>query len=152
MAAAYQAVTFVCGAMKETQDLPAPPRRAAVWIAAGWLLAIVALSATASTRPQLLLRWTRYLPGRDKTGHFVLMGGFAGVSVIAFAGRRLGARRVSALAVMIIVALLVVLEEFLQRWLPYRTFSLVDLASSLSGVACFGALAALWRRSSAAKD
>jgi VanZ family protein len=132
--------------MTDSQDPPAPqPRRAPAWLSAVWLLAIVALSATASTRPELLLQWTRYLPGRDKTGHFLLMGGFAGVSVLAFAGRRLGTRRVAVLAVLLVVTALVVLEEFVQRWLPYRTFSLVDLASSLAGVACFGALAALWR-------
>ena len=43
------------------------------------------------------------------------------------------------------VALVVVLEETVQLWLPNRTFSGVDLASSLSGVASFGAIAAFWR-------
>jgi VanZ family protein len=122
-----------------------PPRRASVWIASIWLLAIVALSATATLRPYLLLQWTRYLPGRDKTGHFLLMGGFAAVSLIAFADRRIAARRVSALAVLAIVAFVVVAEEFVQRWLPNRTFSASDLASSLAGVATFGALDAVVR-------
>jgi VanZ family protein len=132
--------------MTDWQDPPAPPpRRATAWLSAVWLLAIVVLSATASTRPYVVLQWTQHLPGRDKTGHFLLMGGFAGVSVLAFAGRRLGARRVAVLAVLVVVALLVALEECVQLWLPYRTFSLVDLASSLAGVACFGAVAALWR-------
>jgi polysaccharide biosynthesis protein VpsQ len=132
--------------MTDSQDPPAPPPRCTpAWLSAFWLLAIVALSATASTRPRLVLQWTQHLPGRDKTGHFLLMGGFAGVSVLAFAGRRLGARRVAVLAVLLVVTALVVLEECVQLWLPYRTFSLVDLASSLAGVACFGALAALWR-------
>ena len=132
--------------MAVSHDAPAqPPRRATAWLSAVWLLAIVALSAIASTRPQLVLQWTQHLPGRDKTGHFLLMGGFAGVSVIAFAGRRIGARRIAALAVLAVVTAIVVLEEYVQRWLPFRTFSLVDLASSLAGVACFGALAALVR-------
>ena len=129
----------------DERDPPAPPRRAAAWAAGAWLLAIVALSATASLRPLLLLQWSHYLPGRDKTGHFLLMGGFAGVSVLAFASRRIGARRVSAPVVLAVVALLVVLEECVQLWLPNRTFSLVDLASSLAGVACFGAIAIAWR-------
>jgi len=38
-----------------------------------------------------------------------------------------------------------VLEECVQLWLPNRTFSTLDLASSLAGVAGFGALAAAWR-------
>jgi VanZ family protein len=128
----------------EELDLASSPSRATAWSAAAWLLAIVALSITASLRPQLVLQWTRHLPGRDKTGHFLLMGGFAAVSVIAFAGRRLGARRIPVLGVLAVVVALVVLEEFAQLWLPHRTFSMVDLASSLAGVACFGALAAAW--------
>ena len=121
------------------------PRSAAAWIAIAWLVAIIALSALASVRPQLVLQWTHHIPGRDKTGHFLLMGGFAAVSVLAFSGRRLGARTVSVLAVLAGVTGLVVLEEIAQLWLPRRTFSGVDLASSLCGVASFGAVAALWR-------
>jgi VanZ family protein len=123
----------------------APPRRAAAWSAGVWLLVIVALSITSTVRPQLVLQWSRHLPGRDKTGHFVLMGGLAAMSVIAFAGRRLGSRRLSAAGVLAVVAVVVVLEECAQLWLPHRTFSLVDLGSSLAGVACFGALAGAWR-------
>jgi VanZ family protein len=128
-----------------TNTREAAPRRRLPWIAAAWLIAIVVLSAIASVEPQLLLQWTHHLPGRDKTGHFLLMGGFAGISVLAFAGQHLAARRISALAVLASVTLIVVLEEAVQLWLPHRTFSGVDLASSLSGVASFGALAAYWR-------
>jgi VanZ family protein len=128
-----------------TYTREAAPRRKLAWVATAWLIAIVALSATASLRPQLVLQWTHHLPGRDKTGHFLLMGGFAGISVLAFAGQRIGARRVSPLAVIAAVALVVVLEEAVQLWLPNRDFSGVDLASSLAGVASFGALAAIWR-------
>ena len=131
--------------MIDAQDPPAPPDRRSVWVAVLWLLAIVALSATATLRPRLLLQWTHYLPGRDKTGHFLLMGGFAAVSLHAFAGRRIGLRRIPVLAVLAIVALLVVGEECVQIWLPNRTFSGSDLASSLAGVACFGALVLIAR-------
>ena len=129
----------------QVRELPKPPGRRFAWAAGAWLLVIVALSVTTSLSPQLVLQWTRQLPGRDKTAHFLLMGGFAGVSVLAFAGRRLGLRRIPALGVLAAITLIVVSEECLQLWLPNRTFSGVDLASSLSGVACFGALAALWR-------
>ena len=128
-----------------TNTRGAAPRRRLAWAAVVWLLAIVALSAVATVEPKILLQWTHYMPGRDKTGHFLMMGGFAGVSVLAFAGRQLAARRVSALAVLASVTLLVVLEEAVQLWLPHRTFSGVDLASSLAGVATFGAAAVLWR-------
>ncbi len=115
------------------------------WVTALWLLAIVALSATASLRPELLLRWTPYLPGRDKTGHFLLMGGFAAVAVLGFAGRRLGTRTISTWMVLLVVTLIVTSEEGLQRWMPSRTLSIVDLAYSLAGVFSCGALAYAWR-------
>jgi VanZ family protein len=73
------------------------------------------------------------------------MGGFATVSLLAFADRRVAARRVSALTVLACVTLVVIAEEFVQRWLPNRTFSGSDLASSLAGVASFGALDAIVR-------
>jgi hypothetical protein len=129
-------------------DEPDPvttPGRAAAWTAGVWLLAIMALSITATLRPQLVLQWSRHLPGRDKTGHFLLMGGLAAISVLALAGRRLGTRRISSAEVLALVAGVVVLEECAQRWLPHRTFSLEDLAWSLAGVACFGAIASGWR-------
>ena len=125
-------------------ELASSRSRVTAWTAAAWLLAIVALSATASLRPQLVLQWSRFLPGRDKTGHFLLMGGFAAMSVIAFAGRRLGARRITVQAVLGAVVAVVALEEGAQRWLPHRTLSMVDLAWSLAGVACFGSRAAAW--------
>jgi VanZ family protein len=126
--------------------------RALRWVTALWLLAIIALSATASLRPQLLLQWTPYLPGRDKTGHFLLMGGFAAVAVLAFAGQRIGARAISARAVLLVVTLIVVAEEALQRWLPSRTLSLEDLAYSLAGVFICGALACAWRAFRSGQD
>jgi len=129
----------------DESDLVSSPNRAAAWVAAVWLVAIVALSVTATVRPELVLQWSRLFPGRDKTGHFLLMGGFAAMSVVAFAGRRIGARRVPATAVLAGVTAVVLVEEFAQLWLPHRTFSLEDLASSLAGVACFGAAAGAWR-------
>jgi predicted N-acetyltransferase YhbS/VanZ family protein len=115
------------------------------WTAALWMLALFLLSALATTRPLVLLRWTPYLPGRDKTGHFLLMGGFAGVAVLGFAGRRIGTRRISAEAIVAGVVVLVAFEEGIQYWLPRRSFSLEDLLWSLIGVVCFGGMAALWR-------
>lgn len=125
-------------------DLVPSRSRATVWTAAVWLFGVVALSITATLRPQIVLQWSRLFPGRDKTGHFLLMGGFAALSVIAFAGRRLGARRIPVPSILAAVVAVVVLEEFAQLWLPHRTFSMGDLGWSLAGVASFGALAAAW--------
>jgi len=142
----------------EAREIPAPDRRVAMRrcversavplraVAAAWLTAVVTLSVIATGRPAAVLQWTRLLPGRDKTGHFLLMGGLALFAVLAFAGRGLAGRRVSAAAVLAAVSAVVLLEESVQWWLPRRNFSLEDLASSLAGVAVFGGIAALWRR------
>jgi VanZ family protein len=115
------------------------------WLTAGWLFVIITLSVVASERPLLLLPWVSALPGRDKTGHFLLMGSFAFVSVLAFAGTRHSGRRIPAPLVLCVVGALVIAEEGVQQWLPRRNFSLIDLASSLAGVAALGGLAVLWR-------
>jgi GNAT superfamily N-acetyltransferase/VanZ family protein len=141
----------------EARRIPAPERRVAMRrrvsfagrlfraSAAAWLLAVVSLSALATGQPLTVLHWTRMLPGRDKTGHFLLMGGLALFAVLAFAGRRFAGRTVSAAAVLAVVSAIVIAEEGIQWWLPRRSFSLEDLASSLAGVALFGGAAALWR-------
>jgi VanZ family protein len=115
------------------------------WTAGVWLFGVAALSMLASDRPLALVPWTRMFPGRDKTAHFLLMGGLALFAVLAFAGRSIRGRRLSAPTVLAGVALIVLVEEGAQWWLPRRTFSLVDLAWSLAGVAIFGAAAAWWR-------
>ncbi len=142
---------------REAEELHAPERRVAMrrrvsyggsvlrWLAGVWLSGVVALSMLASDQPLTVLPWTRMLPGRDKTGHFLLMGGLALFAVLALAGRSLRGRRVSTGTVFAGVVVIVLVEECVQWWLPRRTFSLVDLAWSLAGVAVFGAAAVAWR-------
>lgn len=123
------------------------PRRALRWVALLWLLGVASVSAAASTPAGVAnLAWAARLPGRDKTAHFVLMGGLAFFAVLGFAGTRLGGRRVSGPAVLGGVVALVTLEEIVQRWIPLRAFSLEDFAWSLAGVACLGGAAAGWQR------
>ncbi|MGH7337212.1 MAG: hypothetical protein ACREI7_06530, partial [Myxococcota bacterium] len=52
--------------------------------------------------------------------------------------------RIPVLGVLVAVVAVVALEEYAQLWLPHRTFSWVDLAWSLAGVAFFGSVAAAW--------
>jgi ribosomal protein S18 acetylase RimI-like enzyme/VanZ family protein len=141
----------------EAETLPAPERRVAMrrrvshggsvlrWMASVWLSGVVALSLLASDQPRTVLPWTQMLPGRDKTGHFLLMGGLALFAVLAFAGRSVRGRRISTPMVFAVVVAIVLIEEGVQWWLPLRNFSLVDLASSLGGVAVFGGIAIGWR-------
>lgn len=125
----------------------AAPRRVLRWAAVAWLLGVAGVSAAASTPGGLAgVLWAARLPGRDKTAHFVLMGGLALFAVLGFGETRVAGRRISSAAVLAVVIALVALEEGLQRWLPLRAFSLEDFAWSLAGVACLGGGAAGWRR------
>jgi len=123
------------------------PRSLFRWLAAAWLLGVAAVSAAASTPGGLSsVLWAARLPGRDKSAHFVLMGGLALLAVLGFADTRVAGRRVSAAAVLSVVVALVAVEEGIQHWLPLRAFSLEDLAWSLAGIACLGGGAVGWRR------
>ena len=87
----------------------------------------------------------RQLPGRDVTGHFLLMGALAFFVVLGFADARVRGRTLGALGAIVIVALGATFDETLQFFSTNRTFSLVDLSASLGGIAVFGALAG-WLR------
>jgi hypothetical protein len=80
-----------------------------------------------------------HVPGRDATGHFVLMAGVTVAAIVglrgaAFAGWRLGIR-----SAVVLVLLLSGIEELSQGYSPYRTVSLGDLFASWFGVVCAGA-------------
>ncbi len=77
-------------------------------------------------------------PYGDKAGHFVLIGGLSFLLNRALAGRlvwpglQLGG---------VLIAVLVVIEEFSQKWIPSRTFDWWDLAADLIGIAVADSLA-----------
>ncbi len=101
------------------------------------VLALVSLfliirAADSGQLPPFILQLYSF-PNGDKVGHFLLMGSIAFVLVMAFPSRW----RLSGL---IILAILLILEEFSQVLFKTRTFSLLDLACSLAGVSVFGYL------------
>ncbi len=93
------------------------------------------------TAPELTA-YVNQIPGRDKTGHFVLMGVFAVLVTSSIPDHRL---RLGSLAVPASIPLVLVaatLEELSQLWLEHRRFSYTDLLSSYAGILVFTALAA----------
>ncbi len=113
-------------------------------LALGWL-SFVALVVYCADRRLIgsFFDFVNSWPGLDKVGHFCLMGGLAFMVNVAFnlkTWRFLGRRW---LAGGTLVLLAVTLEEFSQRWLPSRTFDLLDLTADYLGILFFGWLA--WR-------
>lgn len=121
------------------------------WVAAFWgyIAALVAISAGAYFR--LLPRDSGLLalPHADHVIHFILLGGASFLSHRALGGRWIRSRFDVARAPLgpLIVGVLAVTDECFQAFVPWRTFDMLDMASNVSGVLIFGALAeALVRR------
>jgi len=104
-----------------------------------WAQVAVMLLATLSAYLGLLSFDFLAFAGADKVFHFLLFGGLAFLSVGWWARQR-GA------AVLAALGLLTLVEEGLQVFSSVRCFDLLDLASSLAGVALFGWLATVVRR------
>ncbi len=85
--------------------------------------------------------WWRSIPGADKIGHFLLMGGFAFTLNLALGLRQFTFAQRRWLWGSAIVAVIVSLEELSQAWVPSRTFDLVDLTFDFLGILFFGWLA-----------
>jgi len=76
----------------------------------------------------------RHVPGGDLTGHFGLYA-LLSFAVTSWISRPTwAATRSARIRIATVLALLVILEEVSQSVIPTRTFSLLDLAASLSGL------------------
>lgn len=109
------------------------------------VVVVIGLSVWASSPySSVLTAPLAYVPGGDTTGHVLIMGALAAACVIAFSRRLWRGRPLGAGRVLSLVALGVTVDEVIQAGIPSRTFSWLDLAASLVGVAVCGALAAAW--------
>src|SRR5262249_15021546 len=86
-------------------------------------------------------------PLGDKAGHFILYGLLTLVVTLSvFEMRPNGDKKRLALVTSLILAVLIGLEEFSQKWFPNRNFDLLDLTASYLGVAFFACLAVRLKR------
>lgn len=110
-------------------------------------LFIITVIVLADTRHLGFLHVVYDFPYGDKAGHFILYGLLSlVVNLSVFEARPPSDWKRAAIVTSLILALLIGLEEFSQRWFPSRTFSLVDLAFSYLGVAFFAWLALRLKR------
>ncbi len=110
------------------------------------LVTILSLSATFAPG-NVLLRAVEFVPGGDVTIHFVMLGltAFAVTKGFSRPTRPLQ-RRIAPSAVLLIVA---TAEEFSQRWILGRSFSLDDMLANTAGIVVFTSLALLGRSAAA---
>ena len=86
-------------------------------------------------------------PNGDKLGHFILFGlltfFITRPCLSAFPSK---SRGWVTLSIGLILALLIGLEEFSQKFFSTRSFSFIDLLASYAGIVTFAFLAFYWKR------
>ena len=108
------------------------------WWAAAFGVFLITIVVLADAHHLGFLTRLYDFPYGDKVGHFLIFGLLSLLVNLAVLERRPAQeRRRAVLRTSIVLALLIGLEEFSQRWFPGRTSSWTDLAASYLGVASF---------------
>ena len=81
-----------------------------------------------------------FIPGGDKTGHFLLFGFMSYFLNSALNGKMINFYSIKVLKGSLILMLVITIEELSQYFIPSRTFSWLDLTASYLGVYIFGVL------------
>ncbi len=117
------------------------------WLTILFALFIILVIVLADTGHLGILSYINRMPHADKVGHFVLYGILALlINLTLFRSlpperSRGSSRKWIALTSGLILALLIGIEEFSQRYFATRTFSLGDLSASYLGLIFFTWLA-----------
>jgi VanZ family protein len=112
------------------------------WLALLFALFILLVIALANMGKVGVLGFVNRIPLGDKAGHFLLYGLLALlIDLNLFRSLPSQSRRLLAVKVALILALLIGLEEASQLYLVNRTFSLADLFASYLGVLLFSWMA-----------
>lgn len=100
-----------------------------------WLSAVgVIIYLADSSRTNAVFRFIQNHRGMDKLGHFVLIGGLAGLLEYSLRGRLWRGLPLGSL----LVAVGCTVEELTQAFIPSRSFDLLDLAANFAGICFFG--------------
>jgi len=112
------------------------------WNAALFGLFIICIIVLADKGMLSVLGIIKEIPNGDKIGHLILYGILTLLIDLAFfRSHQDVSRSLIVLRVAFVLALLIGLEEYSQKFIPSRTFSLVDLAYGYVGVILFSWIA-----------
>jgi len=108
------------------------------WLAILFGFFIIGIIVIADLGMLDILGFINKIPYGDKAGHFILYGILTLLIDLALIRSHPHLNRsMVVFRVALILAILIGLEEFSQRYFPDRTFDLVDLTFSYLGVAFF---------------
>jgi VanZ family protein len=97
---------------------------------------LIGIAILADTGHLGVLRFIYEIPHGDKLGHFVLYGILSFLlNLTILRARPVSTSKRVAVSTTLLLALVIGLEEFLQRFFATRTSDWMDLLSSYSGVA-----------------
>jgi hypothetical protein len=108
------------------------------------ILVYLGASFLVSIQPEWFA-FIQYVPGEDKSIHFLGAGFLSFMMVTGFPPVVLRNRTYGSYSMLGAATLLITLEEFVQLALPLRTFDLTDLGWSYVGIAAFS-LPVIWLR------
>jgi polysaccharide biosynthesis protein VpsQ len=111
-----------------------------------YILILVGIIVLADLNGTNYFSFIRYIPYGDKIGHFCLMGMFSLLVNLVLKAKTIRLWKFSYLLGSLIVAGVVLVEEFSQKYVGGRTFDLVDLLFDFAGIIVFGEIARLMCR------
>jgi hypothetical protein len=111
------------------------------WVFAFWVYLGILLTIIISAYLKMLPVKNSAIPFYDTIGHFILIGIAAFLSHLALKKQRITYLNITMPLAPIIVSIITLIEECLQKLSPNRSFDLLDLASDLCGIIIFTWLA-----------
>lgn len=111
-----------------------------------YILILVGIVVLADLKGTDFFSFIRYIPYGDKIGHFCLMGILSLLVNLVLKAKTVRIRKLSYLLGSLIVAAIVLAEEFSQMFVSGRTFDFVDLLFDFAGIIVFGEMARWWQR------
>ncbi|TFG72458.1 MAG: VanZ family protein [Anaerolineales bacterium] len=119
------------------------PKTKPIWILpAVFMILLIGIIAIANVGlGSTVFAFLEYIPGGDKTGHFILIGMLSFLVNLSMGAKTTPWKSITVLKGSLIVFIVVFAEECSQIFLKYRGFDLIDLLADTAGICVFGSLA-----------
>lgn len=103
-----------------------------------YILILAGIIVIADLNGTGYFRFVHYIPYGDKVGHFCLMGMLSFLVNLVLRARTVSLWKFDYLLGSLIVAAIVLVEEFSQKFVGGRTFDFGDLLFDFAGIIVFG--------------